>query len=314
MKVVTIATDLRNHALRRLLMPSCAAVGLELVILCPAAGGGSRGHGRPPVAPGSVARRVDNLAGWLPFNLADKRVILSTYLSQLPEHDELIVFTDAYDTMFVGGEAHIRAAHAAFAEPVVFSAEVNCWPLGVVGLALYDDAPVAPHPYLNSGGLIGTAADILRLYARYPEPPSERFELLRRLRAHGYDADSRFGWSDQYYWTLVHLLERDVIGLDHRAALFECCGAPYPDIDQAVGDGAELAAHGAEAPAYRRERERLRERLEVPSAAAQVHFCSSVTKAVALDLLDEGLLPAWLTRALGASPAGGGRARVHLVR
>jgi hypothetical protein len=312
-KVVTIATDPDNPFLRCRLVPSCAAVGLDLVILCPATPAQ-----RPAVRIGSVAqpssRTVGEIGAGLPFNFADKRVIMSRYLSQLSDRDELIVYTDAYDTLFINGEAHIEAAYAGFAERIVFSAESNSWPLGVVGFALYGEAPNRPYPYLNSGGFVGPAGEILGCFGRYPDPPSARFDLLERLRAHGYDADLRYGWSDQYYWTLIHLLERETVGLDHEARIFECYGKPYPDIDEAVREGIEFLERGTESPVYERERVRLQERLRAPGGSAQVHFSSGVTKAVAQELFDGGQLPDWLAGALGAPPpAAGGRVQVRHV-
>jgi hypothetical protein len=299
-KVVTIATDPENPFLRRLLAPSCAALGLELVVLAPE----TSPPPRRTVVAGSVAqpgsRSVGEIAPGLGFNFADKRAIMARYLSRLPERDELIVYTDAYDTLFVRGEAHIRAEYSALAERVVFSAELNSWPLGVIGFALSSGPPIGPYPYLNSGGFIGTVSDILDLYTRYPDPPSARFELLERLRTHGYDADRRFGWSDQYYWTLVHLLERDTVGLDHGARLFECYGKSYPDIDEAVREGLEFLERGTESPVYERELARLQERLRAPGRSAQVHFSSGVTKAAVMDLLDRDALPEWLTSVLRA--------------
>jgi len=315
-KVVTIATDPENRFLRRLLIPSCDRVGLELVVLCPATQAAEHGHARGSAIPGAHSRAVGmtDVGAGLPFNFADKRVIVSRYLSQLADRDELIVFTDAYDTLFVRGESHIEAAYATFAERVVFSAESNCWPLGTVGFALYGDPPVGPYPYLNSGGFAGTAGDVLELYSRYPDPPSAHFELLERLRAHGYDADRRCGWSDQYYWTLVHLLERGTIGLDHEARIFECYGRPYPEIEEAVREGLEFFERGTEAPCYEHEGVRLRERLRAPGGSAQVHFSSGVTKAVAMDLFDRGQLPDWLGGVLRApSPADERRVHVHHV-
>ena len=286
MKVVTIATDLENRFLRGLLAPSCVAVGLDLTILRPA----DRSF---------------------PFNLRDKRAMLSRYLSELADRDELIVFTDAYDALFIRGAADVEAAYRAFDRPIVFSAELNSAPLGPVGQALYGD-PVPPYPYLNSGGFAGRAGDILDCYARYPLPPSGRFELLERLRAHGYHTDRRFGWSDQYYWTLVHLLERDSIALDHEARLFECYGKPYTDVGEIMLEEQELTARGSGAPCYRREHTRLRKRLQAPSRSAQVHFNSGVSKTVALDLFDEGLFPDWLTAVLDVPAAEvADRLRVH---
>ncbi|WP_173073927.1 glycosyltransferase domain-containing protein [Phytohabitans rumicis] len=231
-----------------------------------------------------------------PFGLADKRAALAGYLSTVRDSDELVLFTDGYDALFIRDERHIMAAYASFSEPVVFSAEVNPWPLGIVGLALHDGPPVGRFPYLNSGGFIGPARMLHALITRYPEPPTGRFELLRQLRAHGYDTDRRFGWSDQYHWTLVRLLERETTGVDHDARLFECYAPPVPDVNfrEIMREVEDFRARGRESDSYQRERTRLAERLQVPSGAAHIHFASPVTKAVAEDLLHEGQLPGWL--------------------
>src|SRR5579863_2528315 len=157
MRLITIVTDLENPFFRRLLVPSCGAVGLELTVL----------HSRKQR-----------------FRYADKRVILTDYLSRAPA-DELIMFTDAYDVLFVRGEEYIEHAYSSFAQRVVFSAELNSWPLGVVGFALHKNPPIGRYPYLNSGGLIGSARDLADLLRKYPEPPSGQFELLSRLSSHG---------------------------------------------------------------------------------------------------------------------------------
>lgn len=269
MKVVTIATDLGNTFLQQLLIPSCRSVGLDLVILHVAHDG---------------------------FRFRDKRTALVAYLTERADPNELIVFTDAYDTLFLRGEREIRAVYDSFPQPVVFSAEPNCWPLSAIGLALEQTPPVRPYPYLNSGGFIGPAGEILALCTAYPKPPSNRFPLLQHLRLHDCDTDERFGFSDQYYWSLVRLLEADTIGLDHQAVLFENFGPTVADVwDPNIKIGIkDFFARGREAPSYQRERERLEARLCTPSAAAQVHFASIITKAVVFDLFTEGRLPEWL--------------------
>lgn len=275
MKVITIASDLGNPFLNQLLIPSCAGTGLELTIL----------H----------ARRAF-------FQFNDKREILAEYLSRGVRRDELVLFTDAYDTVFVRGPEYIEHAYHRFAEPIVFAAEPNSWPLGVVGFALYRGRPIGRYPYLNSGGFLGPAGDLLELCRRYPSPPSNRFELLDQLRAHGYDTDLLFGFSDQYYWTLVHLLEPASIGLDRDADIFEYYGPVMPNVvlKEVIREREEFNLRGRELPRYTLERKRLQARLREPSGAAQLHFASYLSKAVVLDLLEEGLLPDWLTRVCGS--------------
>ncbi|GAA4459906.1 hypothetical protein GCM10023170_060180 [Phytohabitans houttuyneae] len=271
MKVVTIASDLEHPFLTRLLMPSCEAVGLNLVVL----------H-----------------ATKKSFRPRDKRAVLTDYLARSAAPDELVMFTDAYDTLFIRGEEYVRKTHAGLSHPVVFSAERNSWPMGHIGLAIQKDPPVRPYPYLNSGGFIGLAGDILALCAKYPEPPSEHFPLLRHLRTHDFDTDKVYGFSDQYYWTLVQLLEPDMVGLDNGAALFENFAPAVANFCELPRWTSDYRANGKQAASYRREHARLQARLQSPSGAAQIHFAASLTKAVVLDLLDEGQLPSWLVGVL----------------
>lgn len=286
-KVVTIATDLENVFLTRLLVPSCAAVGLELTVLHPASSASSA------------------------FTPSDKRALMTRYLSGLRDRDELIVFTDAYDALFVRGESHIENAYAAFGKRVVFSAEPNSWPLGAIGFTLHAAPPTGRYPYLNSGGYIGPAADLLDFCVHYPAPPTDRFEVLTRLRAHGYDPDKRFGWSDQYHWTLVQHLEPEAIGLDHDATLFECYATPNPDVNirEMLRDATEFQERGTDSPLYQQEHARLKASFDVPSTAAHLHFASAVTKTVAMDMYDQGRWPDWLTDVLGSAPP---TTRAHL--
>lgn len=275
MRVVTIASDIEQPFLNKLLIPSCDAAGLGLTVL----------H----------ADRSD-------FSPADKRAVLMDYLRRNTAPDELIFFTDAYDTVLVRGEEFIREAYAGFSQPIVFSAEPNCYPLGPLGMALRDSPPRRPYPYLNSGGFIGPAGQFLELCAKYPAAPSDRFPLLRRVQEHGYDTDRRFRFSDQYYWTLVQLLEPHMVGLDHEAAIFESLTPVVPDVrDAAVqAEWRDFRARGREADGYHRERARLVARLRQPSGAAQLHFSGPITKAVTLDLFDEAALPSWLRASLGS--------------
>lgn len=276
MKVITVATDPDNTFFRRLLLPSCSTMGLDLVVL--------------------QTRKQ-------PFHFADKRPLLLKYLSTVARPDELFLFTDAYDALLVRGPEYIEQAYRNFAKPVVFSGEPNSWPMGTVGFALYGDAPVGRYPYLNSGGFIGRAGDVLELSRKYPTPPSDGFGLLTRLRAHGYDTDEKFAFSDQYYWTLVHLLEPETTAVDHHGVLFENLAHPIPElvVAEVRREGEEYHERGREAATYRREFERIERQLKEPSTAAHFHFSGHASKAVLLDLLDQGRVPARIADALDLS-------------
>jgi hypothetical protein len=289
MQVITIATNLDHPFLNQLLIPSCNAAGLTLTVLHP-----------------DVRQ----------FSFKDKRAIVSRYLSRCDAPDELILFTDAYDTMILRDAEFIARVYASFRKPVVFSAEPNSWPMGAIGLALHTGPPARPYPYLNSGGFIGRAGDLRGLLTKYPDPPSAEFSLLRHLREHGYDADKRFGHSDQYYWTLVRLIEPECIAIDHTAALFENFTAPVGDVADAGVKAAikEFRDRGRDAASYQQECDRLLTRLQSPSPAAQLHFASAITKRVLLDLWREGRIPDWL-RALdgGERSTGCSGARIQEV-
>jgi len=280
MQVVTIATNLDHPFLNQLLIPSCNAAGLTLTVLYP-----------------DVRR----------FTFKHKRAIISRYLSRCDAPDELIMFTDGYDTMILRDAQSITGVYASFGKPVVFSAEPNSWPMGTIGLALHPGPPALPYPYLNSGGFIGRAGDVLGLLTKYPDPPSAEFSLLRHLREHGYDADLRFGHSDQYYWTLVRLIEPERIALDHTAALFENLTAPVGDVADVGVKAAirDFRDRGREAASYQKERERLLTRLQSPSPAAQLHFAGALTKRVLLDLWRDGEIPEWLRALGGGEPSTG---------
>jgi hypothetical protein len=277
MKVVTIASDLDQPFLQRLLIPSCGILGLDLVILHSANDG---------------------------WQHSDKRTIITNYLARHADTDELIVFTDAYDTLFIRGEQHIRDLYKTFAQPVVFSAEAGSWPLGGLGFALLDTPPAYPYPFLNSGGYIGPAGHLLDLLNRHREPPSEQFELLRKLRQFDYDTNERYAYSDQYYWTLVQLVEGETVALDHTALLFENLGPRIPDVWdlQILLGHFEFYTQDRKAASYWQERERLEEQLKSPSKAAHIHFSNPMSKAAVLDLLDEGKLPDWLREVTGSAP------------
>ncbi|WP_182875041.1 glycosyltransferase domain-containing protein [Microbispora sp. H10670] len=277
MKIITVATDLTHPFLVRLLNPSCEAVDLELVVLHPEQSA---------------------------YQFADKRRMLAEQLLRVAARDELVVVTDAYDALFIRGQRHIEAGYERYDQPVVFSGELNSWPLGPVGMALHPGPPAGRYPYINTGGLIGPAGDIHDLCVKYAKAPTDQFELLVHLQAHGYRYHEQFSWSDQYHWTLVSLLEREMVGIDHDAAMFECFGPVIPDVvySEVMRDVHDFAERGVESDAYQRERDELLARLEVPSGAAHLHFAGSITKAATLEFLDTEQLPEWLSVAHAAGP------------
>lgn len=99
----------------------------------------------------------------LPFKgTMDKFVHLNRYLDQqMIADDDLVLFLDAFDTLFLTGPETIVERFLEFNAPIVMGAERHCWPLH----SLSDRYPKAPtsHRYLNSGFFIGYAGEIKQM-------------------------------------------------------------------------------------------------------------------------------------------------------
>ncbi|XP_063410328.1 multifunctional procollagen lysine hydroxylase and glycosyltransferase LH3-like isoform X1 [Mytilus trossulus] len=89
--------------------------------------------------------------------------ILKENLSQYEGRTDLIImFTDSYDVVFTAGPDEILEKFKKFDSNVIFSAEGFCWP----DANLKEQYPeVKPHEcrFLNSGGFIGYAKDIVEM-------------------------------------------------------------------------------------------------------------------------------------------------------
>ena len=280
LRVVTIATDLRNNFLLNFLLPSCISNKIHLTVLQP-----SRSQ------------------AWKGFS--SKKIIISSYLERLYSDNEIIFFTDGYDTLILQNQENILDKYYRFDSPVVFSGEYNCWPLGMVGQILYGEYDGARFPYLNGGGYIGRVGDLKHLLNKYNRPPVDKFPLLHSLEKHGHNFEQRFNWSDQFFWTLVYLLEKNVIKLDRDGKLFNFYGPIFPcvDVEYIVEKEKEFKKRGKRSSLYKKEFKRLRDRLSEENDAAQIHFAGAVTKSVFNEMYKSDLLPAWITDHLGSYKA-----------
>jgi hypothetical protein len=176
MKIVTLVTHRRHPAFKEFLEPSCKFYRLKLTI--------AKHNGE------YSSHRL-------------KDIVLNTFLQSLPEN-EIVFFTDAYDTIFLANQDEILEKFNAFNSPLVFSAEVNCWPSN----DLIPHYPVSNScfKYLNSGGFIGVAGYLVELYRKYPS-----FFV---------DFNPKFNGSNQYYWHNIYLQNVDKIKLDHDCRIF----------------------------------------------------------------------------------------------
>lgn len=176
MKVVTILSNPDAEGFTQFLKPSCDYYNLDLIVL-------------------------QTEAKYTGHRLKD--ALLLKFLPKISKN-EIILFTDGHDTAFMAGEDEILQKFEAFKSPLVFSAEVNCWPTA----ELEKSYPTSPYhfKYLNSGGFIGKAGFIIELYKKNP--------LFSR------GLGTEFQWSNQYFWHHVYLKNRDTIKLDHTCELF----------------------------------------------------------------------------------------------
>uniref|UniRef100_A0A146LKA1 procollagen-lysine 5-dioxygenase n=1 Tax=Lygus hesperus TaxID=30085 RepID=A0A146LKA1_LYGHE len=137
----------------------------------------------------------------------------------------IIMFTDSYDVMFLGPPEKVLAKFKKFDSRVVFSAEVLLWP----DKSLAPEFPVTEtsYKYLNSGGFIGYAGDILEILEEHPVKNED---------------------DDQLYYTKLFLnktlREKYRMRLDHKASIFQNINAATQDlrmnVDKAKTEGTFL--------------------------------------------------------------------------
>lgn len=177
MKVITVASDLNDVGFTEFLNPSCSYYNLDSTVL-----------------------EYDGVF----FSNRLKDGLLNAYIQELDD-DEIILFTDATDTVFVAREEEILLKFNKLNAPLVFSAEINCWP----DEALQDDYPGPSEQhfrYLNCGAFIGRVDYLKQLYRNYPI-----FDASR---------NPRYYWSNQYYWNIIFKNEWPKIQLDYRGDIF----------------------------------------------------------------------------------------------
>ena len=141
----------------------------------------------------------------------NKDSYLKEYLHSV-HPEEVILFTDGYDTIFIGDEKSILDRYKLLSnggEYIVVSAEENCYPHR--GLESAFPIVSTPYRFLNSGGIIGKAEQLLEILAAI-EQESKNLD----------NGDNNlYKWSNQYLWTLIYLKKTHKIVLDNHCALFQ---------------------------------------------------------------------------------------------
>ncbi|WP_025765280.1 vitamin K epoxide reductase family protein [Dyadobacter tibetensis] len=181
MKIITCITNPEEIGYKHALKASCHFFNLELITLIHPGQWDSHRH---------------------------KDTYLKQYLLSLPG-DEVIFFTDGYDTILLGGEKEIMERYRRIAPDggIVISSEKTCYP--DPNLANTYPMTNTPYRFLNSGGIIGTAADILNA-----------LDEIEQMKSHL--TDDPFQFSNQYLWTRIMLKEGNSrIKLDVNCELFQ---------------------------------------------------------------------------------------------
>jgi len=125
-----------------------------------------------------------NVLGWGRkwTGLSQKIVAAYWFASSLPSND-VIMFTDAFDSMFVSGNVEkIKNDFISLDADVVFAAECGCWPHIVINATICHDHrvgyPKSPtsQRYLNSGSWIGYAGKVKEMLAAVIEMAGTRLD------------------------------------------------------------------------------------------------------------------------------------------
>lgn len=125
------------------------------------------------------------------------------------ELNKIVIFTDSYDVIVSANINEImKKYHTISNDAILFSSEVSCWP--DKNLAdLYPKSPTKMK-YLNSGGFIGKACDILKIM----------------------DTEIKNHEDDQYYYTMKFLNQtKTKIVLDYYCEIFQTLNNCTDDID-----------------------------------------------------------------------------------
>jgi hypothetical protein len=179
MKILTVVSSV-NHPGFQLLRLSCALNNLELIAL--------------------VANKYDLSCK------REKDALLKVYLESETDDDEIILFSDGYDAIFLASDTEILEKFKNTGADLVFSTETACWPDSSLAGEYPENIP-GPYKFLNSGGFIGRSGTI----KGFLNDDS------------GYS--DKYPQSNQYVWTTRFLKNSELIRLDTSCQLF-CTFSP----------------------------------------------------------------------------------------
>ena len=105
--------------------------------------------------------------------------LLRKHLTKLKAHD-VVLFTDAYDVLYLGNKEVITRRYLDMKVDIVFAAEKVCWPDEEMEIHFQSD--ISEYKYLNSGVFIGTVRAINQLIGpECPDDYDDQLYLQRRI-------------------------------------------------------------------------------------------------------------------------------------
>eukprot|EP00743_Colponemidia_sp_Colp-15_P005600 GILK01006022.1.p1 GENE.GILK01006022.1~~GILK01006022.1.p1 ORF type:complete len:366 (+),score=51.81 GILK01006022.1:36-1133(+) len=132
-------------------------------------------------------------------NKARKLTTTLEFLKSIAE-DDRVLFTDGFDTMFIGGDVNeLNTKFKAFNASIVVAAETNCWPFNYpfgdaptmrfdvrgkvfIGQSICSEFPDrGPFRYVNSGNFIGIAKALYKLYDSIMNNPNMSEEMRKQM-------------------------------------------------------------------------------------------------------------------------------------
>ena len=124
--------------------------------------------------------------------------------------DEIVLFTDGYDTFFIGNEKEIinRYDSARDGKNLLITAEKCCFPATFLS-DQFHDVP-SEFKFVNSGGIIGNVEAFLNA-----------LNEINKIQIEEKSKDNLFPYSNQYLWMLYYIRNKEKISLDYQCQLFQ---------------------------------------------------------------------------------------------
>ena len=152
----------------------------------------------------------------------DKPTNFINFLNECRD-DQIVMFVDAYDVILFDNIENIINKFLEFNKPLVFSAEIYCWPDNDIAKYYPEETKNEKFRYVNSGTYMGYAKELK--------------EMLNTFKEKNYNCDTypdkiNYNSDDQRCLTYYYLNNINKIALDHKQKIWSlCAGTNKEDYD-----------------------------------------------------------------------------------